>query len=73
MWCKLIATDGLSPGWSLGSLLGLWEVFLLGILGKYLGSLDGSFDGYNDGNIEGLLLGCSLGSSDDKLLDSSGA
>ena len=58
-----IATDGMSLGWSLGSLLGMWEVFLLGILRTYLVSLDGSFDGYNDGNLEELFLGCSLGYS----------
>ena len=65
---SFIATDGISLGWSLGSLLGMWEVFLLGILITVLGSLDGSLDGYNDVNLEVLLLGCSLGSSDCKLL-----
>ena len=68
MGCALIATDGLPLGWSLVSLIGHLEVFLLVILRTYLGSLDGSFDSYDDGNLEGLLFEFSLGYYDGKLL-----
>ena len=46
------------------------EVFLLGIIGRQLGSLDASFDGSDSGKLEWLLLGGSLGYTDGKALGS---